>query len=111
MLVKRFAVVGALLLSVGFAQAEDLSVKVEFKDGVMTPQKLEVPAGKPFVIEVSNTGKSAAEFESKTLKQEKVVAPGKTVKLKVKAVKAGEYKFVDEFHENLPTAQGVIIAK
>jgi hypothetical protein len=68
-----------------------------------------VPAGKRFKLEVANEGKTAIEFESKDLKQEKVVAPGAKTSLSINALKAGEYKFVDEFHES--TAKGKIIAK
>ncbi|WP_018152283.1 cupredoxin domain-containing protein [Leeia oryzae] len=101
------------LVSLSFsAQAEDVQVyKLEIKDGVISPQKLEVVSGKKFKIEVKNTGKVAAEFESKPLKKEKVIAAGATAVISINALKAGEYKFVDEFHENLPTGQGVIVAK
>jgi uncharacterized protein (DUF2141 family) len=49
------------------------------------------------------------EFESRELKQEKVIAPGKKATLSINALKAGEYKFVDEFHEK--TGQGKLVAK
>ncbi|MCB6183173.1 cupredoxin domain-containing protein [Leeia sp. TBRC 13508] len=104
----------AVLLSglAAVAHAEDAQVyKLDIKDGVLTPQKLEVPADKAFKIEVKNSGKTAAEFESIPLKKEKVIAPGATSIIAIKALKAGEYKFVDEFHENQPTAQGKIVAK
>ena len=49
------------------------------------------------------------EFESRELKQEKVIPPGKKATLTINALKAGEYKFVDEFHEK--NGQGKIVAK
>jgi uncharacterized cupredoxin-like copper-binding protein len=58
---------------------------------------------------VSNEGKTAMEFESRDLKQEKVIPPGKKATLTINALKAGEYKFVDEFHEK--TGQGKVVAK
>ena len=36
---------------------------------------IEVPAGKRFRLEISNEGKTAMEFESRDLKQEKVIPP------------------------------------
>ena len=75
----------------------------------LEPAVIEVPAGKRFKLEVANEGKTAIEFESKDLKQEKVVAPGAKTSLSINALKAGEYKFVDEFHES--TAKGKIIAR
>jgi len=90
--------------------AQDAAVyKIVAKDGKLEPALIEVPAGKPFKLEVTNEGKSAIEFESKDLKQEKVVAPGAKAVLSINALKAGEYKFVDEFHE--ATAKGKIVAK
>lgn len=93
-------------------RAEDTQlIKLEIKDGVVLPQRLEVPAGKPFKLEIRNTGKIAAEFECKPLKKEKVLVAGATAVLAFTAAAAGEYKFVEEFHENLPTGQGLIVAK
>jgi uncharacterized cupredoxin-like copper-binding protein len=83
--------------------------KLTAKDGVFDSTVIEVPAGKRFTLEVTNAGKTAMEFESKDLRQEKVIAPGKKVTFTINALKAGEYKFVDEFHE--ATAQGRIVAK
>lgn len=112
---KRSAAVLALaagILATGMAWAEDLPMfRIELKDGVVSPQRLQIPVGKPFRLEVRNTGRTAAEFESKPLKKEKVVVAGATTLLEIKAVAAGEYPFVDEFHENLPTGRGLIVAK
>src|SRR3989442_2328533 len=73
--------------------------KIVARDGTLAPARLEVPAGKRFKIEASNEGKTPIEFDSKDLKQEKVVAPGAKTSLLINPLKPGEYKFVDEFHE------------
>ncbi len=83
--------------------------KLEMKDGQLTPARIEAPAGQRIKIEVTNAGKSAAEFESIPLRKEKVVAPGVTTFVVIKALAAGEYPFFDDFHPN--TAQGLIVAK
>jgi plastocyanin len=107
----RFVVVGlALLLPAAALAADDVALfKFVARDGVFEPATIEVPAGKRFRLEVSNDGKTAMEFESRELKQEKVIAPGKKAVLTINALKAGEYKFVDEFHEK--TGQGKVVAK
>jgi plastocyanin len=102
------AVCAALFASTALAETLP-AFKLTAKDGVFDAAVIEVPAGKRFTLEVTIAGKSAIEFESKELRQEKVVAPGKKVTLTINALKAGEYKFVDEFHE--ATAQGKIVAK
>jgi hypothetical protein len=49
------------------------------------------------------------EFESRDLKQEKIIPPGGKATLTINAMKAGEYRFFDEFHEK--TGQGKFVAK
>lgn len=102
----------AALLVTAPMHAEESSVfKIELKDGVITPNRLEIPSGKAFQLEIRNTGKTAAEFECKPLKREKVIVAGATAVLSFKALAAGQYAFVDEYHENLPTGRGLIVLK
>jgi plastocyanin len=105
----RLAAVAFAGLLASTAYAQDASFKLSARDGVFQPTVLEVPAGKKFKLEVSNDGKTAMEFESRDLRQEKVIPPGGKATLTINALKAGEYKFVDEFHEK--TGQGRIVAK
>jgi hypothetical protein len=94
-----------------FAQAADelLVVKVSARDGKFEPLTLEVPAGKRFKIEISNDGKGPMEFESKDLKQEKVLAAGAKSSLVINPLKPGTYVFFDEYHMDAP--KGQIVAK
>jgi plastocyanin len=88
---------------------DDTVLKLVARDGVFTPAVIEVPAGKRVRLEVSNEGKTAMEFESRDLKQEKVIPPGGKATLTINAMKPGEYRFFDEFHEK--TGQGTLLAK
>jgi plastocyanin len=108
---SRAVVVAFAVLAAPAALAADdvASFKLVARDGVFEPATIEVPAGKRFRLEVSNEGKTAMEFESRELKQEKVIPPGKKATLSINALKAGEYKFVDEFHEK--AGQGKVVAK
>lgn len=83
--------------------------QVEMKDGVVTPQRLDVPAGRRFLIEIKNSGTTPAEFESKDLKKEIGIFPGQTSTMAIKRLDAGEYTFFDDFHPGSPAA--VLIAK
>ncbi len=95
---------------VGLARAEDLpTFQLDMADGKLTPARIEVPAKQRFKIEITNSGKSAAEFESIQLRKEKVLAPGAHSFLVFRSLSPGEYKFFDDFHQ--ATAQGVLIAK
>jgi plastocyanin len=105
---RLFALIAAFAALPALAQEETV-YKIVAKEGKLDPTLIEVPAGKRFKLEVANEGNSAIEFESKDLKQEKVIAPGAKATLSINALKAGEYKFFDEFHE--ATAKGKIVAK
>jgi len=109
------ATLAAVLLLTGLALAPvpagaaDPEIPLTIEKNRFEPAEIKVKAGAPFVLVITNKDKSAEEFESKDLKIEKVIAGGKTVKVKVPALKAGTYKFVGEYHE--ATAQGRIVAE
>jgi Cupredoxin-like domain len=72
------------------------------------PAEVKVKANAPFVLVVTNKDSKPAEVENKDLKVEKVVAPGKTVSIRVRALKPGSYVFVDDFNKS---AQVKIVAE
>jgi len=73
------------------------------------PDVIKVKADAPFVLVITNKDKGPEEFESKDLRIEKIIPAGKTVRLRMPALKAGSYAFVGEYHEK--TAKGRIIAE
>jgi hypothetical protein len=101
----------ALLVLAASARAgeEEPVFRIEFKDGVVTPLRLEVPAKKRFKLELHNSGQTPAEFESRQLRKEKVIAPGVTTTLVIRTLDPGEYDFFDDFHPDSP--QAVLVAK
>ncbi len=105
-LVATFAF--AFLANAG-ARAEDATFRIEFKDGVVTPKRLEVPASTRIVLELVNTGETPAEFESKELRKEKVLAPGASSSLVLRSLDPGEYQFFDDFH--LDASPSILVAK
>jgi hypothetical protein len=93
-----------------YAQADEMPVfSIEFKDGAITPLRLEVPARRAFKIELHNTGTTPAEFESLELHREKVLAPQSKSFIVIKTLDPGEYKFFDDFHPDAP--QAVLVAR
>ena len=72
------------------------------------PNEVKVKANTPFVLVITNKGAKAAEFESKELRVEKVVPAGKTVNVRIRALKPGTYPFVDDFNKQ---ATGRIVAE
>ena len=70
----------AIVIGIGapVAVAEDSArVSVTLKDHRFLPAEPTAPAGKPIVIDVANQDPTPSEFESKTLRVEKVVPAGK----------------------------------
>ncbi|MDR2366364.1 MAG: cupredoxin domain-containing protein [Zoogloeaceae bacterium] len=105
------ACLGALCLGAPTAWAADdmPTIKLVMNSGQLIPQTLEVPANTRFRLEITNTGKDAAEFESLELRKESVLAPGVTRKLVFAPLKPGRYNFFDDFHPE--TGKGVIVSK
>ena len=98
-----------LVLVVSVAAAADLEIPVTIEKNRFQPNEIRVKVGTPFVLVVTNKDATPEEFESKELRIEKVIPGGKTMKIRVRALKAGSYPFVGEYHE--ATAKGRIIAE
>ncbi len=90
--------------------AEQMPVfSIQFKDGTILPLHLDVPAGRPFKIELHNSGQTPAEFESTELHLEKVLAAQSSSSIVIRRLNPGEHKFFDDFHPGAP--QAVLVAK
>lgn len=94
----------AIIAASPMAFAEEAKVyEMKLENHAFTPANLAVPAGKNFKIKLSNLDDTPAEFESKQLRFEKVVAGKKAITVSVKALKPGTYGFYDEYHEDVAT--------
>lgn len=97
-----------LFFSLAWA-ADDPVYQIKIKDHRFSPAELTVPAGQTFWLEVINEDASTEEFESNSLKIEKIIAPRRTVKIRVKEISAGRHDIFGEFHP--ATCQGSINAQ
>ena len=97
-------------LGTSLARAEDATiVRVALKDHRFVPSELAAPANKPIVIEVANEDSTPSEFESKTLRVEKVVTGGAKISVQIRALAPGRYRFFDDYHED--TTEGFLVVK
>lgn len=103
------AVVALVALGAGALAAESSEIAVTIEKNRFQPEEIKVKAGQPFVLVVTNKDATPEEFESKELRIEKVIPGGKTLKIRVRALKPGTYPFVGEYHE--ATAKGRIVAE
>jgi hypothetical protein len=82
------------------ARAEPAAeIRVTYSNGQFQPGELRVPADKPIVIRVKNLDAKAMEFESTSLRVEKVVAAKSDGVVNVRALKPGRYEFYDDFND------------
>ncbi len=107
--------IGALVLGAAFAAASSSGaqqvpeVALQIEQNRFQPEEIRVKAGQAFVLVITNKDKGPEEFESKDLRIEKIIPAGKTVRLRMPALKAGSYSFVGEYHEK--TAKGRFVAE
>ena len=107
----RTALIAAL---VAFACAparaqEEPTFQIVFKNGVIAPKRLEVPAKTRFRLEIDNEDDTPAEFESVELHKEKVLAPHSQTVMVIRTLDPGEYSFFDDFHPGADPA--MLVAK
>src|SRR4051812_41770297 len=89
-----------LLLGLGGAMAQNqyTTVQIVVKGKKFVPSEVKAPVNARIVIRVKNQDAVAVEFESKSLKVEKVVAPNSEGLVRVGPLKAGKYEFFDDFN-------------
>ena len=104
------AVCAASVSAITVARAQSATeIQLSYKDKKFDPAEISAPANTPIVIKFKNLDAKAMEFESKTLKIEKVVAGSSDAVINVRAQKAGRYEFFDEYNEK--TARGALVVK
>jgi heme/copper-type cytochrome/quinol oxidase subunit 2 len=92
------AICAAAMLSPSQAQ-QVTEIQVTYSKGQFQPSEVRAPADKPVVFRVKNADAKAMEFESKSLRVEKVVAANSEGVINVRALKPGRYEFYDDFNE------------
>ena len=109
----RAAILAVLVLALGLAGRVSVADAQEFtltiKNHKFDPAELRVPAGKRVTIYVNNEDPTPEEFESVSMKVEKII-PGKSKGLvRVGPLTPGRYDFFGDFNQD--TAKGVLIAE
>ncbi|WP_333825566.1 cupredoxin domain-containing protein [Pinisolibacter sp.] len=105
-LLTAIGLASALAVSPAGAESEP-TFRIEFRDGVISPARIVVPANTRIRLELINRGTTPAEFESTELRKEKVLAPGSESVMVIRRLDPGEYTFFDDFHLDHPPAKVV----
>lgn len=108
---KRVLSLAVFSLCLANAWAANDEFTLTIQNHAFSPKELKVPAGQKIKLIVINKDATPAEFESKKLKREKVIAGNSSATINIGPLKAGRYDFVEEYHEKDPAAQGVIVAQ
>lgn len=102
-----FATVAAFSLSP--ALADEGAIPLTLKDHKFAPAEIRVKANVPNIIALTNADDTAEEFDSASLKVEKVVASHSSGNVRLRPLSPGRYPFMGEYHA--ATAQGIVIAE
>ena len=87
----------------------DEEIRLTIKENRFIPQEIKVKADTKITLIVKNEDQAAEEFESASLRLEKLIRPGGTITLHVFPLKPGTYEFMGEFHSD--TARGRLIVE
>jgi hypothetical protein len=109
MMMKLMFCLSALLLASASALAADNSVSLALSNHRFLPAEVHVKANVPSTVTLSNDDDQAEEFDSTTLRIEKIVPGHATGTMRWRPLAPGRYPFMGEFHSD--TAQGVVVAE
>jgi hypothetical protein len=100
----------AAILAIPVAtMAQDNTASLTLEDHRFTPAEIHVKANMPTTVTLTNGDDQAEEFDSASLKIEKIVSGHSTGTMRLRPLRQGRYPFIGEFHSE--TAQGVVIAE
>ena len=100
-IIRSAMLAAALVIGAGqVALAQDTTLQLTVENGQFSPAELQAPANKPLVIVIKNNGAKPIEFESVSLRVEKVIAAKSQGSVRVRALAPGRYEFLDDFNKS-----------
>lgn len=110
-MIKSIAAAAALIATVwlaGAAQAQESTVSVSIKNHRFQPAEVQAPANVPLTLRIKNLDPTPMEFESVSLRVEKVVVGNGEGVVRLRALAPGRYNFFDDFNQQ---ANGVLVVR
>lgn len=101
-----FAFFLALSSSANAQQAANVSISV--KNHQFQPSQIHAPANVPIELRIKNLDATPMEFESVSLRVEKVVAGNSEGIIRIRPLAPGSYNFFDDFN---PKTTGVLVVR
>jgi Cupredoxin-like domain len=101
----------AASIAMPFAAQADapFTIELTLKDHQFEPAEIKAPANTPIEIMLKNEDDGVEEFDSNSLRTEKIVTKHGTITIKLKPLAAGRYPFQGEYHAK--TAQGMLVVE
>jgi len=90
------------------ASAQDTTLQITVQGGRFQPAELHGPVNKPIVLLIKNNDAKPIEFESTSLRIEKVVAAKAQASIRIRPLAPGRYEFFDDFNTG---NRGVLIVE
>jgi hypothetical protein len=110
---RIFSIASALVLIGAFTTAgaraqEAISVSISVKNHRFQPAEIHAPANVPITLRVKNLDPTPMEFESVSLRVEKVVTGNGEGLIRLRPLSPGSYNFFDDFHQE---TNGVLVVR
>src|SRR5215212_880523 len=102
------AMLTVLLIGIAAPALAQEQASIAIRDNGFAPVEIQVSAGTKIELTITNQQQRAAEFESNTLRREKVIPPGATGTIYVGPLQPGSYEFYEDFQ---PNNRGFLVAK
>jgi hypothetical protein len=83
----------------GARAQEAAAVAISVKNHHFQPAEVHAPANRRLALTVKNLDTAAMEFESVSLRVEKVIAAGSEGVVNIRSLAPGRYEFFDDFHQ------------
>ena len=100
---------GSLLGAPVPARAQQAAnVSVSIKNHRFQPAQVQAPANVPIVLRVKNLNSTPMEFESVSLRVEKIVTGNSEGIIRLRPLAPGRYNFFDDFNQQ---ANGVLVVR
>lgn len=97
-----------LCISSSASAQEATTIQLSVKDHRFQPAELHAPANKPIIVILKNLDPIPMEFESITLRVEKVVVGNGEGTIRLRPLAPGRYNFFDDFR---PETKGVLVVQ
>jgi hypothetical protein len=90
------------------ARAQETTISISIKGHRFQPAQIQAPANVPIILKVKNLDPTPMEFESVSLRVEKVVTGNSEGIIRLRPLAPGNYNFFDDFNQQ---ATGVLVVK